>query len=226
MMAQLNVSLSPVLEQGFADLHHALSLDPQHLMALGWLGELFRLRASLTNHPADLAQAEELWRKAQEMQEEQNREGAAGAIFVWPARYAGTWPVVRDWASFAVMSMPPPPIPPPPDPSRRGGAIGGSGPLGWTFRHVPGESGPPAMLVNPAAQEANLLTKVDPAIRGPGAVRLDVVIGRDGRVRAAKVISGESRFAGAARAAVLQWTYRPTLSNGEPVEVRTEVRVQ
>jgi protein TonB len=82
------------------------------------------------------------------------------------------------------------------------------------------------MLVNPAAQERNLLRKVDPTLKAPGAVRVDVLIGRDGHVKTAKVISGDARLADAARAAVLQWTYRPTLSNGEPVEVRTEVDIR
>jgi tetratricopeptide (TPR) repeat protein len=128
-MAQLNVSLSPVVERGFADLHHALSLAPQHLRAMDWLGTLLRLRALLTNNPADLAQAGEWQRKAQEVQEEQNRLGTAGVIFVWPATFAGTWPVLRDFASHAVRPMPPPP-PPPTRSEPHGPGAAGHGP-GW-----------------------------------------------------------------------------------------------
>jgi tetratricopeptide (TPR) repeat protein len=216
---------APVIEQGFADLQHALALAPGHLTAMEWMDALFSLRASLANNATDLAQAEEWRRKAQTVQEEQNRLRATGVIVVWPAKFAGTWPVLRDFASLAVREPRPLPPPTPPDPSRMSRVRPGSSPAGWNFRHVPDENGPPPMLVNPAAQAGNLLTKVDPEVKGPGAVRLDVVIGRDGRVRTAKVISGEPRFADAARAAVLQWNYRPTLSNGEPVEVRTEVDI-
>jgi len=90
----------------------------------------------------------------------------------------------------------------------------------------------PPILVNPAAQERNLSMKVDPAppadatlLDHTAVVRLDVIVGRDGRVQTAKVISGPPAFADAARNALLQWVYNPTLSNGEPVEVRTEVDV-
>ncbi len=58
-----------------------------------------------------------------------------------------------------------------------------------------------------------------------GATRLDAVIGKDGRVRSVKSIGEDSPAAEAAGTAVRQWVYRPTLSNWEPVEVRTEIRV-
>ncbi len=215
-MQPLNAALSPVIEQGLADLHHALSLAPQHSGAMEWLDNLLRLRASTANSAADLAEADEWRRKAQQLREEQNRQGANGIIVNWPAALAGTWPVLREFAWLAVRPMAPPPPPPPPQ---------GSGSVGWVFLHRTGDDGPRPMLVNPAAQARNLLTKVDPAPPG-GPVQLDVVIGRDGRVKTAKVISGDAAFAEKARAAVLQWTYRPTLSNGEPVEVRTEVDIR
>lgn len=58
-----------------------------------------------------------------------------------------------------------------------------------------------------------------------GIVRLDVVIGRDGTVLTVKLISGHPLLAEAAIAAVRMWRYQPTLLNGEPVEVASEIDV-
>jgi len=51
------------------------------------------------------------------------------------------------------------------------------------------------------------------------------VIGKDGRVSDTRLISGHPLLVAAARDAVNQWVYKPTLLNGEPVEVLTEVNV-
>jgi len=40
-----------------------------------------------------------------------------------------------------------------------------------------------------------------------------------------KLISGHPLLAPAAMAAVKQWVYKPTLLNGDPVEVSTEIDV-
>jgi outer membrane biosynthesis protein TonB len=82
------------------------------------------------------------------------------------------------------------------------------------------------MLVNPAALERSLIARGDPVSSAPGTARLDVVIGKDGHVRTVKFVSGDSPFADAAANAVRQWIYRPTLSNWEAVEVRSEVVVK
>jgi TonB family protein len=58
-----------------------------------------------------------------------------------------------------------------------------------------------------------------------GTVRLDVVIGNDGRVLNVESISGNPVLADAAKHAVMQWVYTPTLLNGEPIEVVMEVHV-
>jgi len=52
-----------------------------------------------------------------------------------------------------------------------------------------------------------------------GAVRLDIVIGTDGKVLQAKVISGDPLLAESAVAAVRKWKYERTTIKGEPVEV-------
>jgi protein TonB len=58
-----------------------------------------------------------------------------------------------------------------------------------------------------------------------GAVWLDVVIGKDGHVASVQSIRGNPALVDAAEDAVLEWVYRPTLLNGEPLEAITKVCV-
>jgi protein TonB len=78
--------------------------------------------------------------------------------------------------------------------------------------------------------EAILVHRVQPeypaiarAAHISGRVQLRAIIGKDGAVRELQVISGNPLLVQAASAAVLQWRYRPTLLNGEPVEVETYI---
>jgi protein TonB len=77
-----------------------------------------------------------------------------------------------------------------------------------------------------------LVRKVDPVYppeaKGAGlqgTVRLAVVIGKDGSVFEAHLMSGDPVLGEAAIAAVRQWVYKPTLLNGEPVAVETTADV-
>ena len=56
-------------------------------------------------------------------------------------------------------------------------------------------------------------------------VRFSTIIGKDGTIRSLQLVSGHPLLADAAKNAISQWTYRPTLLNGEPVEVVTEIEV-
>jgi TonB family protein len=58
-----------------------------------------------------------------------------------------------------------------------------------------------------------------------GIVHLNIVISKQGQVMDIKVISGHPLLIPAAIEAVKQWEYNPTLLNGQPVEVATEVSV-
>jgi protein TonB len=58
-----------------------------------------------------------------------------------------------------------------------------------------------------------------------GTVRLEAIIGTDGRIQNLKVIGGHPLLVNATLQAVVQWRYQPTLLNGEPVEVQTEIDV-
>ena len=61
--------------------------------------------------------------------------------------------------------------------------------------------------------------------RTEGAVELEAVIGKDGTIEELKLLRGNPLLVNAALEAVRQWRYQPTLLNGEPVEVVTEITV-
>jgi protein TonB len=54
---------------------------------------------------------------------------------------------------------------------------------------------------------------------------MEAVISKDGSIESLHVVSGHPLLNQAALDAVKQWRYRPTLLNGEPVEVITTVTV-
>src|ERR1039458_5621290 len=58
-----------------------------------------------------------------------------------------------------------------------------------------------------------------------GVVHLAAVISKDGTIQDLKVISGHPLLIPSALEAVKQWVYQPTLLNGEPVEVSTQIDV-
>jgi len=58
-----------------------------------------------------------------------------------------------------------------------------------------------------------------------GVVKLNALIGKDGAIQNLEVISGEPVLVQAALDAVKHWVYQPTLLNGEPVEVVTQIDV-
>jgi TonB family protein len=81
-------------------------------------------------------------------------------------------------------------------------------------------------------QSAKLVDKTTPpyppdakAARIQGTVILNVRIAQDGTVAEAELVSGHPLLAPAALDAVKQWVYAPTLLNGNPVEVLTQVNV-
>jgi TonB family protein len=58
-----------------------------------------------------------------------------------------------------------------------------------------------------------------------GVVKLRAIIAADGTVKKLEMISGHPLLAPAAFEAVQHWVYQPTLVNGSPVEVSTEISV-
>ena len=91
---------------------------------------------------------------------------------------------------------------------------------------------PQRIRVGGNVQAANLVRKVTPVYpplakqaRIQGTVRFTAVIGKDGTIQNLQLVSGHPLLVAAAREAVRQWVYKPTLLNGEPVEVVTQIDV-
>ena len=89
-----------------------------------------------------------------------------------------------------------------------------------------------ALRVGANVQAANLITKVTPVYpplakqaRIQGTVRFNAVIGKDGSIKELTLVSGHPLLVPSANEAVRQWVYRPTLLNGQPVEVMTQIDV-
>ncbi len=89
------------------------------------------------------------------------------------------------------------------------------------------------LAVGGDVQMAKLLRKVTPlypplarSARISGVVRLIGTIGKDGTIRDLELISGHPLLARAAMEAVEQWVYKPTLLNGNPVEVIAPIEVR
>jgi protein TonB len=109
----------------------------------------------------------------------------------------------------------PPPPPPPPPPAAE-------------------KPKPPAapIRVGGNVQAANLVRQVRPTYpplakqaRIQGTVKFNAVIAKDGTIQNLTVQSGHPMLVQAALEAVKQWLYKPTLLNGEPVEVITTIDV-
>lgn len=111
--------------------------------------------------------------------------------------------------------------------------------IGTVLRQVP----PPPVEATPkqpsrpvrlggGVAEANLIHKVVPSypplarsVHVQGTVEFTAIISKQGMVENLQLVHGHPLLVSAAREAVLQWRYRPTLLNGQPVEVLTNIVV-
>jgi TonB family protein len=176
---------------------------------------------SLLNDEADYARAQDLWLEQTRRHPEDPRVranaarvlsqpvgGAATARLTRPAGESGA-PTI----SGVVLGSRPEPMLRPPTP-----------PTPWDTRD--------RIRVGGNVQAANLIRRVEPIYpplarqaRIQGTVRFDATIGADGHVKNLQLISGHPLLVPAAQEAVRQWVYRPTLLNGIPVEVVTQIDV-
>jgi protein TonB len=126
-----------------------------------------------------------------------------------------------------------------------GGSAGGQlgGVLGGIVSNVPTVAPPPPVKKEPpptpkrinvggAVQKARLLRQVQPQYpplarqaRIQGTVKLTAVIDKDGSIQQLEVINGHPLLIPSAMQAVKQWRYKPTLLNGQAVEVVTQIDV-
>ena len=141
-------------------------------------------------------------------------------------------------------------LPPPSSSGVVGGVVGGvpggapGGVLGGVLGALPNAAPPPPPVkeekkatpsrirVGGNVQQANLIRKVTPLYpplakqaRIQGVVRFTAIIGKDGNIQNLQLVSGHPLLVEAAKQAVSQWQYKPTLLNGDPVEVVTTIEV-
>jgi TonB family protein len=107
-------------------------------------------------------------------------------------------------------------------------------PGGVATEQAPAEDSPAPKKIRVGGnmQAANLIYKLTPKYppeakeaRVQGTVTMAVTVGSDGKVKDVQLMTGPDLLVQSAMEAVWQWVYRPTLLNGEPVEVLTQVDV-
>jgi protein TonB len=88
------------------------------------------------------------------------------------------------------------------------------------------------LKISEGVLQAQLISHIEPRYptlakqtKTEGIVRLRAIISRDGRITSLDILSGHPLLVQAALEAVSQWRYRPTMLNGEPVEVETSITV-
>ncbi len=109
-----------------------------------------------------------------------------------------------------------------------GGIIGGTG----AGLPPPPKVTPKSIRVGGNVAQANLIRQVTPVYPAiaktahiSGTVLLHAIIGKDGTVQDLQYVSGPPLLMRSAMDAVRQWRYKPTLLNGEPVDVDTTISV-
>jgi protein TonB len=95
-------------------------------------------------------------------------------------------------------------------------------------QHIPAKP----LRVGGEVMEARIIKRVMPVYpeiakrsRVSGRVRLMSVIAADGTIQKLQVTEGHPLLVAAALEAVRQWVYKPTLLNGQPVEVQAPIEV-
>src|SRR5215469_9372096 len=129
----------------------------------------------------------------------------------------------------------PPPAVAAPDvggiPGGTGNVMGGIG-TGAAPPPPPRPATPSRIKVGGAVQAASLVNQVKPeyppiaqSAHVSGTVVLHAIIAKDGAVEKLQYVSGPPLLMASAMSAVKEWKYRPTMLNGQPVEVDTTVQV-
>jgi len=121
-----------------------------------------------------------------------------------------------------------------------GGVVGGriGGVIGGKVQEPPPPppeppSPPEQIQVKAEVQESRLLFRDQPEypreakkFRIQGTVKLEAVIGKQGQVKSIEVIDGHPLLTPTAVESVKKWRYKPTILQGKPVEVATQIHVR
>jgi periplasmic protein TonB len=109
------------------------------------------------------------------------------------------------------------------------GGLIGSGPAGPP---LPPPATPQRIRVGGQVEAASLINKVEPqyppiakTAHVAGTIVLHAIIGKDGAIRELQFVSGPPLLMKSAMDAVKEWRYKPTMLNGEAVEVDTTIDV-
>lgn len=109
------------------------------------------------------------------------------------------------------------------------GGIAGNGPA---MPPPPKPEAPKRITLGGQVEAAKLINKVPPqypevaqSAHVTGTVVLHAIISKSGDIEQLQLVSGPPLLAKAAMDAVTQWRYRPTVLNGQPVEVDTTINV-
>ncbi|HEY1338293.1 MAG TPA: energy transducer TonB, partial [Bryobacteraceae bacterium] len=183
------------LEDGIWNLNRALEINPQYDDAMAYMNLFVRERADLRDTKTEYRQ-----------------NIATADQWVRKALETKKLKANQRFTGPRGMIAAPPPPPPPPPPSGAAGAAG--------------------IHLAAAAQQAKLMRQVPPVYpplavqaRVQGTVRFTATIDKEGRVANLQVVIGHSLLIPAALDAVKQWVYQPTLLNGNPVDVITQIDV-
>jgi periplasmic protein TonB len=115
-----------------------------------------------------------------------------------------------------------------------GDIVGGNPLVSSKISPLPPPSEMPAKprKVSQSVQAAMLVRRVEPLypplprqMGREGRVELHAIISTSGTIESLEVVSGDPLFYQSALAAVREWRYRPTILDGQPVEVDTQITV-
>lgn len=143
--------------------------------------------------------------------------------------------IPKEVTVFKEAELPPDPITNNPNQSGVFGGIPGQGLMagnGPAAPPPPKPAAPARIKQGGAVTAASIITQTKPTYpplarqaRIQGVVVLHAIIDKEGKVSQLEVISGHPLLVQSALDAVKQWRYKPTLLNGDPVEVDTTIQV-
>jgi len=188
-------NFSQVVNEGIDNLTKTLSLRPNDDYACVYLSLLYRRKADMAESDAERAN---LLKEADGL--------LAKAASLKQANAAASDVRLLQYPGIAPLPPPPPSVPQVATATRI--AVGGNVQAGRLVNRV-------QPVYPPLARQT----------RVQGTVRLHAIIETDGTVQELKVMEGHPLLIQAAIDAVKQWRYQPTMVEGRPAEVDTEIDV-
>lgn len=202
--AALQARYSSSIAAGMSNLDQAMRIDPNYDDAMAYMNLLLRLKSYLSDTDAEYSQETAQANQWVQRALDTRRSKALSYPNHQPGNANGT-------TTFEGSHGPPPPPPPPPSQNPQQ---------------------PQKIRVGANVQASNLIRSAPPVYpplavqaRVQGTVRFTVTIGRDGNIDNLQLVSGHPLLVNSAQEAVKQYQYKPTLLNGQPVEVVTQVDV-